>query len=565
MVLLFRTVMRIYFDDKRTLLIFASSVSVVCCATAAVFIWFKNNKNKNCRKCSEVITAKNNNIDCSDNVAMIEIMEPCHNIRMNTSNASPATSTQTILSPPIARGGRKNYRAMKKRMIAATSNDSAVGHQNFSSASPESSSSDAEARAERLAAEFSARMTLPHAIADQPGTSTCVPPTGSHVQPEPESISSAYDSFTNVKILAKACQQQPHLIMDEQQSASPSLTLIDGRSEEGSQDSGKGASVAQTSSVSPADDLIETPLIYEFEIPQSIVGLVIGRQGITIKQFTDRSGAQMIIRRHYAGDNFKICTVEGHREQINNCLRLIRRKFPPSRFPELKLTPIMPPPIICPMSPIIESVARLNLPDAIKCEVVVSSLMEPGHFFVQQPTHPSFMALSRLDQYMLAVYNQHNGVPNLPRPIEEGVICAAPVMDGWFRAQTIEVYDETDEVLVKFVDYGGYLRIAASELRQIRSDFMSLPFQAIECTLAHVKPIHKDDGWSPESLSFFERTVYGKMVDAVVVGRNPDDSLCVELHYNSADEETMEASAVKSTTINQALVDNGFAKWMRNS
>lgn len=495
-------------------------------------------------------------------------MEHRHDIRMDTSNASAATPTQTALPPPVVRGGRKNYRAMKKRMMTSTAtNASTTERQNCLTDSPvraQSSSSDAEVRAERLAAEFSARITtLPHAVADQPGTSTCVSPTGQHC--EPESIPSAYDSFTNVKILAKACQQ-PRLIMDEQQSASPSLTLIDGRSEEGSQDSGKGASVALTSSVSPADDLIETPLVYEFEIPQSIVGLVIGRQGVTIKQFTDRSGAQMIIRRHYAGDNFKICTVEGHREQINNCLRLIRRKFPPSRFPELKLTPIMPPPIICPMSPIIESVARLNLPDAVKCEVVVSSLMEPGHFFVQQPTHPSFMALSRLDQYMLAVYNQHNGVPNLPRPIEEGVICAAPVMDGWFRAQTVEVYDETDEVLVKFVDYGGYLRIAASELRQIRSDFMSLPFQAIECTLAHVRPIHEDDGWSPESLSFFERTVYGRMVDAVVVGRNIDDSLCVELHYDNTEDETMEttSSAKMSKTINQALVDNGFAKWMHD-
>jgi len=50
----------------------------------------------------------------------------------------------------------------------------------------------------------------------------------------------------------------------------------------------------------------------------------------------------------------------------------------------------------------------------------------------------------------------------------DGVICAAPVLDGWFRAQTVQTFDETDEVLVKFVDYGGYLRIAAADLRQIR-------------------------------------------------------------------------------------------------
>lgn len=45
------------------------------------------------------------------------------------------------------------------------------------------------------------------------------------------------------------------------------------------------------------------------------------------------------------------------------------------------------------------------------------------------------------------------------------------------------------EVEVKFVDYGGYARAPISSLRQIRYDFMTLPFQASECYLANVKPI----------------------------------------------------------------------------
>ena len=36
-----------------------------------------------------------------------------------------------------------------------------------------------------------------------------------------------------------------------------------------------------------------------------------------------------------------------------------------------------------------------------------------------------------------------------------GVICAAPVMEGWYRAQVVEVSHETDEVDVRFLDYGG--------------------------------------------------------------------------------------------------------------
>lgn len=49
-----------------------------------------------------------------------------------------------------------------------------------------------------------------------------------------------------------------------------------------------------------------------------------------------------------------------------------------------------------------------------------------------------------------------------------GVICVAPVMDGWYRAQVTAVYDDNDECDVKFVDYGGFSRLSGTDLRQIR-------------------------------------------------------------------------------------------------
>ncbi len=52
-------------------------------------------------------------------------------------------------------------------------------------------------------------------------------------------------------------------------------------------------------------------------------------------------------------------------------------------------------------------------------DVYVSSVVSGGHIFVQQPTHPTFMALQGLDQSMAETYNQQvDSVPQLPRPIE---------------------------------------------------------------------------------------------------------------------------------------------------
>uniref|UniRef100_A0A183EVF3 KH domain-containing protein n=1 Tax=Gongylonema pulchrum TaxID=637853 RepID=A0A183EVF3_9BILA len=87
------------------------------------------------------------------------------------------------------------------------------------------------------------------------------------------------------------------------------------------------------SSLSPADDVPpsasveEMQPVYEFEIPNTLVGLIIGIKGKTIK-----------IPTH------QICTVRGPRENINRCLRMMRHRFPTNRFPELNLRPVLPSP-----------------------------------------------------------------------------------------------------------------------------------------------------------------------------------------------------------------------------
>ena len=63
------------------------------------------------------------------------------------------------------------------------------------------------------------------------------------------------------------------------------------------------------------------------------------------------------------------------------------------------------------------------------------------------------------------------------------------MMQGWYRAQVVEVYPERDECDIKFLDYGGYARIECTGLRQIRSDFMTLPFQAVESYLINLIPL----------------------------------------------------------------------------
>lgn len=61
---------------------------------------------------------------------------------------------------------------------------------------------------------------------------------------------------------------------------------------------------------------------------------------------------------------------------------------------------------------------QLSLPEGVSIDVVVSSIVDAGHIFIQQPTHPSYPSLERLNQFMISCYMQDGLVPQLPRPLE---------------------------------------------------------------------------------------------------------------------------------------------------
>jgi len=52
--------------------------------------------------------------------------------------------------------------------------------------------------------------------------------------------------------------------------------------------------------------------------------------------------------------------------------------------------------------------------------------------------------------------------------VSAGVICSAPVLNDWCRAQVVQSYPDSDEYDLKLVDYGGYLHLPGTSLRQIR-------------------------------------------------------------------------------------------------
>lgn len=326
---------------------------------------------------------------------------------------------------------------------------------------------------------------------------------------------------------------------------------------EGSADSGRAT--GPLTSCSPfADEFGQSEVlpIYEFEVPNTLVGLIIGVQGKTIRELCMRANVRMLIRPHHTPNKFdshQICSVEGRRDEINKCLHMIRLRFPPCRFPDLNLKPVLPPPPTTSAETVRGAPTALTLPVGIPSEVYISAHVDAGHFFLQLPTHPSFSSLTVLDQYMLSVYTQPGGAPDLPKPCNVGVLCAAPAYNGWFRAITLAYDAEQDETLVRFVDYGGFARLPRADLRQIRTDFMTLPMQAIECYLAHVQPIDGTSHWSEKANELFQQLCVSKIIQAALQGYCKHDGIpCVELYVLDENKKTVR--------IDQMLLERGLAK-----
>lgn len=74
-----------------------------------------------------------------------------------------------------------------------------------------------------------------------------------------------------------------------------------------------------------------------------------------------------------------------------------------------------------------------------------------------------------------------------------------------------------------FLDYGDSQFISKKDILELRADFLSLRFQAIECFLAHIQPIdngNKLDEWDEKTVGAFEQMVqvarWKKMISKVV-------------------------------------------------
>nr|XP_032608767.2 tudor and KH domain-containing protein isoform X1 [Taeniopygia guttata]XP_032608771.2 tudor and KH domain-containing protein isoform X1 [Taeniopygia guttata] len=296
------------------------------------------------------------------------------------------------------------------------------------------------------------------------------------------------------------------------------------------------------------------PVAEQLRVPQRAVGRIIGRGGETVRGICRSSGAR--VECGHEGDAglapLRLIRLLGTRKEVEAAKKLIMEKLAEDKAFRRELAaaaaarcprkqplgsrrePPPGPPPGAPGSPGgwqecwdtdwapaaggegAEPAAEGEEPPAGKFEVpspdfsfpvdehldvYVSAAESPGRFWVQLLGARS-LQLDRLTAEMGHFYRSSAPVP--PPSLQPGDIVAAPYLAGgeWCRARVLGPLDN-GHLGLSYVDFGDSGEAPPEALRALRSDFLSLPFQAIECSLAGIVP--SGGGWPAPALQEFVR------------------------------------------------------------
>uniref|UniRef100_A0A4W3JI39 ATP-dependent RNA helicase TDRD9 n=1 Tax=Callorhinchus milii TaxID=7868 RepID=A0A4W3JI39_CALMI len=148
----------------------------------------------------------------------------------------------------------------------------------------------------------------------------------------------------------------------------------------------------------------------------------------------------------------------------------------------------------------------LELPcDPIPCffTMNVTEVVEVGHFWGYRTDGESLHTLSKL----MTEINQMKLTPLAVEPYPD--VCLAPFTDcsetHYYRAKVLQVSGDSAEVF--FVDYGNTAQVPSHLLRNISSQFLELPFQALQCQICCMRPsahsLISGDQWSAKAKKRF--------------------------------------------------------------
>ncbi|KAF8356371.1 hypothetical protein PRIPAC_97994 [Pristionchus pacificus] len=288
---------------------------------------------------------------------------------------------------------------------------------------------------------------------------------------------------------------------------------------------------------------LDPSMMYEFEVPHDLAGLVIGREGNELKMLRFLSGAIVYLRDYEKKhDTHQICVVRGSRNEINKCMNLLRMRLPYERFPDLSLLPLNSDLEMGGFSFHDQEciqIATVTLPEDEFFHAKVTNVMQNGSVFIVLPFTISYLAQAKMMELLDRVYNSLMPIPGFEMDQLERILCVVCADSQWVRASICQILDETDEVSRS----DNHISTNAYSSK----DLLTLPIQAVQCKIANVQPIDCNMGWSSDAIEYLRELVLLKDLQAINVGNHND---LVDMRIVIDEVEY---------SISQCLIDAGYA------
>ncbi|KAL4233198.1 Ring finger protein [Mactra antiquata] len=156
--------------------------------------------------------------------------------------------------------------------------------------------------------------------------------------------------------------------------------------------------------------------------------------------------------------------------------------------------------------------------------------------------------LDQLEQLSAEINQTVHTLPVVPYP-KPGVACIAQFSfdQCWYRAVIVCVYEETEQILVLFVDYGNSEITTINKLRAMTPRYQKLPCQSLRCKLSNIKPVNDVISWTNEALMKMTFAVTNKPLMAKFINNK---LIKIELYEDNED----------NGYVYQSVIDNGFVQ-----
>ncbi|XP_053971961.1 tudor and KH domain-containing protein homolog isoform X1 [Hylaeus volcanicus] len=259
--------------------------------------------------------------------------------------------------------------------------------------------------------------------------------------------------------------------------------------------------------------IIET---YEMYVPQNSCGRIIGRGGESIMQIQASSRAKVIIESGFTPYDLNAerrIIIKGTAEQIASALSQIEDKVREDKESYTKVqasaavrlprgkSSLRNSPVNSTEHLYSTESSVLQVTDGLM-EIYVSAMENPSQFWIQVVGHGT-TALDKLVSDMAEYYSEEeNRELHRLKNVTLGQVVAAKFSfdELWYRAEVISE-PEDGQCEVYFMDYGDHEVVQLDSILELRTNFLSLRLQAIECSLAGIKP--RDGEWSTEACDRF--------------------------------------------------------------